>query len=127
MSPDAEHAASVIAERTGVPRHDVAVILGSGWAPAAEALGTPAAEIPMSGLPGFIPPSALGHRGRVLSVPIGSHNVLVFLGRIHAYEGHELCDVVHPVRTARAAGAEVVVLTNAAGGLRPEYRSASRY
>jgi purine-nucleoside phosphorylase len=122
VSPDAEHAASVIAERTGVPHHDVAVILGSGWAPAAEALGTPAADIPMSGLPGFIPPSALGHRGRVLSVPIGSHNVLVFLGRIHAYEGHELCDVVLPVRTARAAGAEVVVLTNAAGGLRPEYQ-----
>ena len=121
MSPDAEHAASVIAERTGVPRHDVAIILGSGWAPAAEALGTPAADIPMSGLPGFVPPSALGHRGRVLSVPIGSHNVLVFVGRIHAYEGHELCDVVHPVRTARAAGADVVVLTNAAGGLRAEY------
>ena len=122
MSPDAEHAAAVIAERTSVPRHDVAVILGSGWAPAADALGTPAAEIPMSGLPGFIPPAALGHRGRVLSIPIGSHNVLVLLGRIHAYEGHDLCDVVHPVRTARAAGADVVVLTNAAGGLREEYR-----
>lgn len=122
MSPDAEHAASVIVERTGVARHDVAVILGSGWAPAADALGRPAAEVPMSGLPGFIPPSALGHRGRVLSIPIGSHNVLVFLGRIHAYEGHELSDVVHPVRTARAAGAEVVVLTNAAGGLRQEFQ-----
>ncbi|BBZ79862.1 purine nucleoside phosphorylase [Mycolicibacterium anyangense] len=122
MSPDAEHAASVIAERTGVARHDVAVILGSGWAPAADALGTPAAEVPMSGLPGFIPPSALGHRGRLLSIPIGSHNVLVFLGRIHPYEGHDLSDVVHPVRTARAAGADVVVLTNAAGGLREEYQ-----
>ncbi len=122
MSPDAEHAASVIAERTGVARHDVAVILGSGWAPAADALGTPAAEVPMSGLPGFIPPSALGHRGRLLSIPIGSHNVLVFLGRIHPYEGHDLTDVVHPVRTARAAGAHVVVLTNAAGGLREEYQ-----
>lgn len=122
MSPDAEHAASVIVERTGVVRHDVAVILGSGWAPAADALGRPAAEVPMSALPGFIPPSALGHRGRALSIPIGSHNVLVFLGRIHPYEGHDLCDVVHPVRTARAAGAEVVVLTNAAGGLRQEYQ-----
>jgi purine-nucleoside phosphorylase len=55
-------------------------------------------------------------------VPLGSHNVLVLLGRIHAYEGHDLRAVVHPVRTARAAGAKVVVLTNAAGGLRPEYQ-----
>lgn len=121
MSPDAEHAAAVIAERTGVERHDVAVVLGSGWTPAAAALGTPAAEIPMSVIPGFTPPSALGHRGRVLSVPLGSHNVLVLLGRIHAYEGHDLRTIVHPVRTARAAGATIVVLTNAAGGLRPEY------
>ncbi|OYN80026.1 purine-nucleoside phosphorylase [Mycolicibacterium sphagni] len=122
VSPDAEHAATVIAERTGVERHDVAVVLGSGWAPAAAALGTPVAEVPMSAIPGFTPPSALGHRGRVLSVPVASHNVLVLLGRIHAYEGHDLRAVVHPVRTARAAGAKVVVLTNAAGGLRPEYR-----
>ena len=48
--------------------------------------------------------------------------MLVFVGRIHAYEGHDLSRVVHPVRTACAAGADVIVLTNAAGGLRPEYR-----
>jgi purine-nucleoside phosphorylase len=121
--PDAlaAESARAIGDRTGVDEHDVAVILGSGWAPAAAALGTPVAEIPMSVIPGFTPPSALGHRGRVLSVPLGSHNVLVLLGRIHAYEGHDLRAVVHPVRTARAAGAKVVVLTNAAGGLRPEY------
>lgn len=122
MSPDAARAAEVIAERTGAERHDVAVVLGSGWAPAAAALGAPSAEIPMADLPGFSPPSADGHRGQVLSIPLGSHRVLVFVGRIHAYEGHDLGRVVHPVRTACAAGAEIVVLTNAAGGLRPEYR-----
>lgn len=115
-------AAEVIAERTGAGRHDVAVVLGSGWAPAAAALGAPSAEIPMADLPGFSPPSADGHRGQVLSIPLGSHRVLVFVGRIHAYEGHDLSRVVHPVRTACAAGADIVVLTNAAGGLRPEYR-----
>ena len=122
MSPDAARAAEVIAERTGADRHDVAVVLGSGWAPAAAALGVPSAEIPMADLPGFSPPSADGHRGQVLSIPLGSHRVLVFVGRIHAYEGHDLSRVVHPVRTACAAGADIVVLTNAAGGLRPEYR-----
>lgn len=118
----AEQAAAVIAERTGVARHAVAVVLGSGWAPAADALGEPTAVIPMAELPGFTAPTALGHRGRVLSAPIGDLRVLVLLGRIHPYEGHDLRDVVHPVRTACAAGVETIVLTNAAGGLRSEYR-----
>ena len=122
MGPDAEHAASVIAERTGVPAHDVAVVLGSGWAPAVDALGTPTATVPMAELPGFSAPTAAGHGGRILSIPVGERRVLVLLGRIHAYEGHDLSAVVHPVRTACAAGVRTVVLTNAAGGLRPEYR-----
>ena len=122
MTEDAVRAAAVIAARTGVDRHDVAVVLGSGWGPAAAALGTPTAAIPMTELPAFVAPSADGHGGHLLSVPVGSHRVLVMVGRIHAYEGHALSLVVHPVRTACAAGAEVIVLTNAAGGLRPEYR-----
>jgi purine-nucleoside phosphorylase len=58
----------------------------------------------------------------VLSIPVGARHALVLVGRIHAYEGHDLHHVVHPVRTACAAGARTVVLTNAAGGLRAEYR-----
>jgi len=119
---DASRAAAVIAERTGVPAHDIAVVLGSGWAPAVDALGAPTATVPMAELPGFSPPTAAGHGGRILSIPVGERRVLVLLGRIHAYEGHELSAVVHPVRTACAAGVRTVVLTNAAGGLRPEYR-----
>lgn len=115
-------AAAVIAEHTGADRHDVAVVLGSGWAPAAQALGAPKAQIPMTQLPGFTTPSAEGHSGQALSVAVAGHRVLVFVGRIHPYEGHDLSRVVHPVRTACAAGADIVVLTNAAGGLRPEYR-----
>ena len=53
-------------------------------------------------------------------MPIGAHRVLVLVGRVHAYEGHDLRHVVHPVRAACAAGASIVVLTNAAGGLRPD-------
>lgn len=122
MSPDAARAAAALAERTGVDHHDVAVVLGSGWGPAADALGTPTAVIPMAELPGFLPPSADGHRGQVLSLMVGRKRVLVFVGRIHAYEGHDLDLVAHPVRTACAAGAGVVILTNAAGGLRPDYQ-----
>jgi purine-nucleoside phosphorylase len=122
VSPDPAQAAAAVAELTGVDHHDVAVVLGSGWAPAAAALGTPAAQLPMAELPGFLPPSADGHRGQVMSLVVEDKRVLVFVGRIHAYEGHDLSLVVHPVRTACAAGVDVVILTNAAGGLRSDYR-----
>jgi purine-nucleoside phosphorylase len=114
----ARAAADAIAERTGVARHDAAVVLGSGWRPAADLLGAAEAEIPMAELPGFTAPSAQGHGGTVRSLQIGGTRVLVLLGRTHAYEGGDLAHVVHPVRTAAAAGAGTVVLTNAAGGLR---------
>ena len=118
---EAQQAAAAIRERTGVDRHDVAVILGSGWAPAAEQLGATAAAVRVAELPGFAPPAAEGHSGELRSVRTGAHRVLVFVGRIHAYEGHDLRHVVHPVRAACAAGVRTVVLTNAAGGLRTEY------
>jgi purine-nucleoside phosphorylase len=116
----ARRAAAVIAERTGIAEHDVAIVLGSGWSPAVAALGTPTAVLPQADLPGFRPPTAMGHTGELLSMRIGAHRVLVLVGRIHAYEGHDLCHVVHPVRAACAAGVRAVVLTNAAGGLRPD-------
>ncbi|GAB2912422.1 purine-nucleoside phosphorylase [Rhodococcus aerolatus] len=111
-------AAAVLAERTGVPAHDVVVVLGSGWRPAADVLGEPVAEVPMAELPGFTPPSAVGHGGTVRSLDVGGRRVLVMLGRTHGYEGHGPAAVVHGVRTACAAGVGTVVLTNAAGGLR---------
>jgi purine-nucleoside phosphorylase len=114
----AARAASVLAERTGVPAHDVAVVLGSGWQAAADAFGVPTATVPMRDLPGFAAPSASGHAGQVRSVRVGDTRVLLLLGRTHAYEGHDLTRVVHPVRTACAAGAGTVILTNAAGGIR---------
>jgi purine-nucleoside phosphorylase len=117
----AADAAAAVRQRTGVDAHDVAVILGSGWAPAVNELGDPVAVVPMAELPGFAPPTAEGHGGQVLSVRIGDHRLLVLVGRIHAYEGHDLRDVVHPVRTACATGVSTIVLTNAAGGLREDY------
>ncbi len=117
----AAQAAAAIHDRTGVDGHDVGVVLGSGWAPAVEELGDPVAVVPMAELPGFTPPTAAGHGGEVLSLRLGGHRVLVLLGRIHAYEGHGLDHVVHPVRTACAAGAHTLVLTNAAGGLRDDF------
>jgi purine-nucleoside phosphorylase len=113
----ARDAALVLAQRTGAPAHDVAVVLGSGWRPAADVLGAPTVEIPVTELPGFTAPQVTGHAGTVRSVQLGERRILVLLGRTHGYEGHGVAQVVHGVRTACAAGARVVVLTNAAGGI----------
>lgn len=117
----ARAAAAVIAERTGHERHDVAVVLGSGWIPAADALGDADAELRTTDLPGFLPPAVAGHAGTVRSVTVGERHVLVFLGRTHLYEGRGVEPVVHGVRTAAAAGVRTLVLTNACGGLSPAH------
>jgi purine-nucleoside phosphorylase len=133
MSPDvpgiadpfelAGQAASALATRTGVGSHDVAVVLGSGWRPAADRLGSVVAEVPTGELPGFPPSTVVGHAGvvRSLEAPDG-RRVLAFLGRVHGYEGHPPSVVVHAVRTSCLAGCSVVVLTNAAGGIRTGLR-----
>lgn len=118
----AQVAATALAARTGVDRHDVAVVLGSGWRPAADAMGTADVVFPAVDLPGFSAPSVSGHGGELRSITVGDRHVLVSLGRVHAYEGHDLADVVHGVRTAVLAGCKVVVLTNAAGGIGPGLR-----
>jgi purine-nucleoside phosphorylase len=117
----AQWAAHQIAEATGVPTHRALVVLGSGWAPAADAFGEPAATVPMKEVTGFMAPTAEGHRGTVASYDVGGVPTLVLSGRTHLYEGHGLGPVVHGVRTAAAAGCTTVVLTNANGSLRGEW------
>ena len=118
---NAELAARALAARTGHERHDVAVVLGSGWRPAADVIGEPDAEVPLGELPGFVMPTAVGHGGTARSVRVGDKQVLVLLGRTHLYERRGVAAVAHGVRTAAAAGATTVLLTNAAGGLREDF------
>lgn len=117
----ARAAATEIARLTGVAAHDVAVVLGSGWVPTADAFGHADADIDVTDLPGFFAPAVPGHSGRVRSVGVGAHRVLVFVGRTHLYEDHGVDAVAHRVRVAAAAGCRVIMLTNAAGGLDPHW------
>jgi purine-nucleoside phosphorylase len=119
----ASAAAAEIARRTGVERHDVALVLGSGWAPAGDLLGETLAAIETTDLPGFTASAVAGHRGVVRSVRIGDtdRRALVFGSRTHFYEGHGVRRVVHGVRTAARAGCSTLVLTNGCGGLKPEW------
>lgn len=118
----AADAAAQIASRTGVARHDIALTLGSGWAKAAELIGSVVAEIPATDIIGFSQPAVEGHVGTLRSVklPDGRH-ALVIRAHTHYYEGHGVRRVVHSVRTAAATGATIMVLTNGAGGIKPHW------
>ena len=119
----ARAAAARLAELTGVPRHDLALVLGSGWAPAGDALGAALAQFASTDLPGFAAPAVKGHVGTIRSVRIGDtgQRALVFGSRTHFYEGRGVRAVVHGVRTAAAAGCRTIVLTNGCGGLNPDW------
>ena len=64
----AAQAAQVIAERTGVPRHDIALVLGSGWGQAADLIGEVVAEVPAAEIPGFHAPAVAGQFGALADV-----------------------------------------------------------
>lgn len=119
----ARESAAAIARATGIDRHDVAVVLGSGWGAAVDAFGTTNCEVEYAHIDGFGATSVVGHAGRLRSVAVGQgRNALVFMGRTHFYEGKGVASVVHNVRTAAACGARAVILTNAAGGLNPSWK-----
>ena len=122
----AEAAAQEIINRTGVSAHDVALIMGSGWVSAVDALGTPAYECDAQDLTGFLPPTVEGHSGKVRSYAIDSDGkslrALVFLGRTHLYEGKGVEPVVHSVRAAVKAGCKIIILTNACGGINKSFK-----
>jgi purine-nucleoside phosphorylase len=117
----AEESASALAHLTGVARHDIAVILGSGWMQDADRLGPSNADYRVTDMPHFERPAAEGHPGSFRSVDADGKRVLVFLGRTHFYEGFGVDAVTHRVRTAAAAGCKVLILTNACGGLNPDW------
>jgi purine-nucleoside phosphorylase len=118
----AAQAAEQIAERTGVPAHDVALTLGSGWAKAADLIGETTATVPASEILGFSAPALAGHVGTIRSILLPSgKRALVIGARTHYYEGHGVRRVVHSVRTAAATGAKTMILTNGAGGIRESW------
>jgi purine-nucleoside phosphorylase len=117
----AEEAAGTLRERLGVGGVDAVVVLGSGWGGAADAFGTPIAEVATAELPHFLAPVAPGHAGVVRAYQVEGRTVVAFLGRTHLYEGHGPGPVVHAVRTAASAGARIALLTNANGSLRVDW------
>ncbi len=119
----AKEAAAVIASKTGVERHDVALTLGSGWGKAADLIGETTHELAASEVPGFSKPALEGHVGTLRSILLpGGKRALVIGARTHYYEGHGVRRVVHSVRTAAATGAKTMILTNGAGGIKDHWK-----
>ena len=118
----AKLAATAILERFDIPQVDVAFVLGSGWSAAADDLGQLIGSCELTELPGCTPPTVVGHGGalRIVSTFTGKI-AAIFTGRTHLYEGFGVDQVVHGVRSAVAAGAAVIVLTNGCGGLNPQW------
>jgi len=116
-------AADVIAQRSGSTRHDVALVLGSGWGQTGDLIGRTVATIDNAAVPGFAKVAVTGHSGVMRSVAIGDtdRRALVYGTRTHFYEGRGVRSVVHAVRTAAAAGCRTIVLTNGCGGLNPAW------
>ena len=110
--------AAIRARTELVPR--VGVVLGSGLGGLADEVADPVA-IPFAELPGWPAATAPGHAGRLLLGRLGGTPVVLLQGRFHLYEGNDPGLVVQPVLLFRRLGAEVVVLTNAAGGVNPAF------
>ena len=117
----AESAASVRARTARVP--DVALILGSGLGGYADSLEE-AVAIPYDEIPHFHASTVKGHAGRLIVGTRFGLDVVAMQGRVHAYEGLGMHEVVHPLRTMWQLGARTLIVTNAAGGVNPAFRPA---
>lgn len=115
-----ERARDVVAGRAGV-RPRVGVILGSGLGALADELER-ASVIPYAEVPGFPASTVVGHRGELALGRLAGQPVAVMRGRFHFYEGYSMREVTFPVRVMRALGCDTLLVTNAAGGLRPEWQ-----
>jgi purine-nucleoside phosphorylase len=102
----------------GKPR--VGIILGTGLGGLAEEIQAEA-SFPYSELPHFPVSSVQSHAGRLVCGNLAGKSVVAMEGRIHAYEGYSLKQITFPVRVMKALGCEVLVVTNAAGGMNPQY------
>lgn len=114
-------AAAAALRRLGGPTPRLALILGSGLGSLADSIEA-VARVPFSAIPHLPTPSVAGHSGEILLGRLEGMPLVALRGRLHTYEGYSPAEVAFPVRVVRRLGAEIVIVTNAAGGLDPAYR-----
>jgi len=114
-----DHLAGLVRSHTAV-RPRVGIILGSGLGGLAELIQE-STEIPFQELPGWPVSTVMGHKGRLVLGKLEGIDVVVMQGRVHYYEGYSMAQVTLPVRVMQRLGVEVLIVTNAAGAIHPEY------
>lgn len=100
----------------------IGIILGTGLGNLAAQIQEKA-EIDYSQIPHFPVSTSIGHRGFLVSGKIAGRNVIAMEGRFHYYEGYTMQEVTYPVRVMKALGAQTLIVSNAAGGMNPDYRA----
>jgi purine-nucleoside phosphorylase len=120
----AAEAARFITSRAGGHSPRLAIVLGSGLGGVAEAIAE-ATEIPYGDIPHFATSTVAGHAGRLVVGSCGGVDVVAMRGRFHFYEGYSMQEVTLPVRVFAQMGVRSIVLTNAAGGARPDFKAGS--
>ncbi|MDE3171780.1 MAG: purine-nucleoside phosphorylase [Gemmatimonadota bacterium] len=113
----AREAAAAIRARVGDFRPVAAIVLGSGLGGLAARIHAPTV-VPYGEIPGFPRATVAGHAGELLAGTLAGRPVLALAGRFHMYEGHEAALAAFPARVVHALGAPVLILSNAAGGIR---------
>ncbi len=99
---------------------ETAIILGSGLGDFASRIENPEV-IPYLDIPHFPPTTVAGHNGSLIIGDIGEKRIMAFSGRYHHYEGHDFNTAVIPVKVAHLLGAKNLIITNAAGGINPNF------
>ncbi|MCX8080916.1 MAG: purine-nucleoside phosphorylase [Bacteroidia bacterium] len=109
-----------IHEKTKNFSPQVGIILGSGLGGLVREIKTEF-EIPYSDIPHFPQSTVKGHSGKLLFGSIGNKNVMAMQGRFHYYEGYSMKQITFPVRVMKALGVQILVVSNASGGMNPEF------
>ena len=99
----------------------IGLVLGSGLGVLADEIENPTV-IPYQEIPGFTVSTVVGHKGQLVIGRLQGKQVVAMQGRFHYYEGHDLADVVFPIRIMKLLGVETIVVTNAAGGVNESFR-----
>ncbi len=121
LAAQIDEAAAAIRKKWQGPAQ-VGVILGTGLGGLAEQIDVEA-SFQYEAIPHFPQSTTVGHSGRLVLGRLEGHSVVAMEGRLHAYEGYSLQQITFPVRVMKALGAKTLVVSNAGGGMNPQYAS----
>ncbi|MCX7887310.1 MAG: purine-nucleoside phosphorylase [Verrucomicrobiae bacterium] len=120
MMPTVKESKEFIESRLGGMRPEVALIVGSGLGGVVGALEKPL-TIAYSEVPHFPKVSVPGHAGQIVFGELSGRKLMVFSGRVHLYEGRSIAEVVYPVHVSDSLGVKILIVTNTAGGINPQF------